>query len=129
MNNIDCAENPRACPVNSKAFIDRMARIESEIEENRRSRHERNAQINSVIDSMRLEQMAADKRIGLLETILQRITQLLEGYLQHQGLVGTVSEHGRRLDQNDKKMNIAIGGIAVLQILIGLGVFAPLFSR
>ena len=121
-----CETDTRRCPMESKDFINRMAKIEAEIRESRDSRHNRNQQVNNVIDEMRIEQIGAEKRIAIMEAIMQRVTQLLEGYLQQQGLVGVVAEHGLRINAIEKKIYIAVGGLAVLQIIIGMGVFVPM---
>lgn len=126
----DCTERPKGeCSLDNAEFVQRLNKIENELAQNREARLFRNAQSSKLFQGIREEQVDAHKRIALLESLLQRVTQLLEGYMTNQGLVETVKEHGKRIDQIERKIYLAVGGLAVLQVIIGLGVFMPFFTH
>lgn len=108
-------------------FNNRMNKIENELEQNREARLFRNAQSSKIFQGIHEEQIDSQKRIAIAENTLQRVTQLLEGYMNNQGMVDTVREHGQRITSIEKKIYLAVGGLVVLQIAIGAGVFIPLF--
>jgi uncharacterized protein (DUF342 family) len=161
----DCP-HPRACPMDSRAFIERMAAIEAEIRDNRENRHARNSAVNAIVNEIRVDQndleerfdemhQTANARITMLENLMARITQLLDGYQGQGGLVARVGElaesvaampHGTILERmnaiatrtkalearqtvTDRKLYIATGIIICLQVLAGLGAFPNLFAR
>jgi hypothetical protein len=132
----------------SRAFIERMVAIETELREARQSRHDRNTAINNVVDGMRAEQMDSDRRLTLVEVCLARITQLLDGYQGQGGLVSRVGELSRQVADMphtglservaslesrtvaiERKLYIATGALIALQILFGLGIIPNVFAR
>lgn len=125
----DCTSHPQGqCRMDGLEFNTRMNKIENELEQAREARLFRNAQQSKVMQDFREEQVDAERRICLMESLLQKVTQLLEGYMSHQGLVETVKEHGLRLEKIERKIYLAVGGLTVLQIVIGAGVFIPFFK-
>jgi uncharacterized protein (DUF342 family) len=154
----DCPK--RTCPMDTREFIERMAAIEAEIHETREARHARNSALTSIINEIRVDQndledridnaqQSANTRITMLENLMQRITQLLDGYQNQGGLVQRVGElaeavagmpHGTILERmtaiekrtekietrqaaTDRKLYIATGVLIALQVLAGMGMF------
>lgn len=150
----------------TREFIERMAAIEAEIREARESRHDRNNAINSVLSEIRVDQSEMEERFDrmhkdsadrmrVLEDILARVTQLLDGYHDKGGLVNQVGElakaiegmpHGTILERlttaehrqdriesrqavTDRKLYIATGFLIALQVLAALGAFPTLFAK
>lgn len=98
-NEDECKDPSRVCPVSSRDLIHRLERIENRMKEDQDTRHDRNAQVFSVIEEERLERMKmsvtvaeSKEEIGELRKMHEDVLESLKGNWSHAGIVSNLRD-------------------------------------
>lgn len=84
----------RECPMESATFIQRIERIEEEIAESKRLRHERNSHISEIIGQVRADRRDDNERLDRIEKAVDKLVGAIEGTLGFSGIVKTQQDQG-----------------------------------
>lgn len=87
----NCPEPKGNCPVYSPEFVDRLVKLEEEIRESRKYRHERNEAYSKVLDEIRLSIYEHDEELRELRSMHKELIDALMGVM---GRTGLIAEHG-----------------------------------
>ena len=83
----NCPEPKGHCPVYKPEFVDRLVKIEEEIRESRKYRHERNEAYSKVVDEIRLSIFEHDEELRELRGMHKEVIDALKGVMGRSGLI------------------------------------------
>ena len=125
----DCPKRPQQCPMDSPAFIARMAQIEAALASHRETRHNINAAVTQAINEIRLEQGELEDKLKDMSTSIaslvesnRQLVEALRGGLVGGGLIEASVKYEKRIrDLEDWKRDIRsfIAGVVCIAGLAG----------
>jgi hypothetical protein len=83
----NCPEPKGQCPMHSPEFISRLEKIENEMRESRKYRHERNEAYSNVLNEIRVSIMDHDEELKELRGMHKEVIDALRGVMGRTGLI------------------------------------------
>lgn len=108
--------------MDTREFIERMAKIENDIREATENRHVRNSRIVTVIDEERNARMKLEKTVASMAERVDRLLNVMEGAFGRPGMVvqqDSIEHRVYTLETWKTQQKAFIAGVAAVGSLVG----------